>query len=122
MMLDSELDEHHASSPRRAREPSTDARARAGHERLARASRGDRARANARAPRYLLAARELARGAPELCASWSANPLALAAADARCAPCEAADASASASAPSSVAARWVADARALCDWAALPPR
>ena len=86
-----------------------------------RARRAAIARANARAPRYLLAARELARGAPELCASWSANPLALAAADARCAPCEAADASASASAPSSVAARWVADARALCDWAALPP-
>ena len=94
-----------------------------------RARRAAIARANARAPRYLLAARELARGAPELCASWSANPLALAAADARCAPCEAADASSSASAsasaspsaPSSVAARWVADARALCDWAALPP-
>ena len=32
-----------------------------------------------------------------------------------------ASASASPSAPSSVAARWVADARALCDWAALPP-
>ena len=79
------------------------------------------ARANARPPRFVEAARELVRGAPELLPRYSMNPLALvggaedAAADddafTACAPCE----------PTSIASAWVEDAHRLSDRSAVPP-
>jgi SAM-dependent methyltransferase len=79
------------------------------------------ARANARPPRFVEAARELVRGAPELLPRYSANPLALvggaedAAADddasTTCAPCES----------TNIASAWVEDARRLSDRSTAPP-
>lgn len=79
------------------------------------------ARANARAPRFVEAARELVRGAPELLPRYATNPLALvggaedAAADddasATCAPCES----------TNIASAWVEDARRLSDRSVVPP-
>ena len=60
-----------------------------------------------REPKFVIAARELVRAAPSLRPQYSRNPL--------CAPCDGAEFSAS------VGARWAADARALCDWDAMPP-
>lgn len=60
-----------------------------------------------REPKYVIAARELVLAAPSLRPRYSRNPL--------CAPCD------DAGAEFSVAARWAADARALCDWDAMPP-
>ena len=60
-----------------------------------------------REPKFVIAARELVRAAPSLRPQYSRNPL--------CAPCDGAEFS------ESVGARWAADARALCDWDAMPP-
>ena len=58
-----------------------------------------------REPKFVIAARELVRKAPSLRPQYCQNPL--------CAPCDGAE--------FSVGSRWVADARALCDWDAMPP-
>ena len=60
-----------------------------------------------REPKFVIAARELMLAAPSLRPRYSRNPL--------CEPCD------DAGAEFSVAARWAADARALCDWDAMPP-
>lgn len=60
-----------------------------------------------REPKFVIAARELVLAAPSLRPRYSRNPL--------CEPCD------DAGAEFSVAARWAADARALCDWDAMPP-
>ena len=80
------------------------------------------AQVKARPPKFLTAVRQLLRGAPALCPSYSTNPLVTAGDDDVetadgdiCEPCDDDD-------TRELARRWARDATALSDWKTLPPQ
>ena len=80
------------------------------------------AQVKARPPKFLTAVRQLLRGAPALCPSYSTNPLVTAGDDDVetadgdiCEPCDDDD-------TRELARRWARDATALSDWKSLPPQ
>ena len=81
------------------------------------------AQVKARPPKFLTAVRQLLRGAPALCPSYSTNPLVTAGDDDVetadgdiCEPCDDDDDT------RELARRWARDATALSDWKSLPPQ
>lgn len=64
--------------------------------------------------KFLIAARELLRGAPELRPKYAKNPLV-------CATCVDEDEANDSGDLGTTPARWVRDAHSLCDWPSLPP-